>query len=224
MLRFEEYLADFTNTVNLTDFLINLIVATILSLIIREYYIRFGQSISNRSKFASIFIPLALATMLIITVVQASIALSLGLVGALSIVRFRAAIKEPEELTYLFLIIGVGLVTGANKPVLAVVAMACIIPIIYFTGKMKSSQSRIKDALFININTKEGDIEKITSIVGDILPWLELKRMDTKEDGLFVSFIGKAGSVKQLSELKNAILKLDPTAEISIIDQPELIL
>jgi hypothetical protein len=162
--------------------------------------------------------------MLIITVVQASIALSLGLVGALSIVRFRAAIKEPEELTYLFLIIGVGLVTGANKPVLAVVAMACIIPIIYFTGKMKSSQSRIKDALFININTKEGDIEKITSIVGDILPWLELKRMDTKGDGLFVSFIGKAGSVKQLSELKNAILKLDPTAEISIIDQPELIL
>jgi hypothetical protein len=224
MLRFEEYLADFTNTVNLTDFLINLIVATLLSLIIREYYIRFGQSISNRSKFASIFVPLALATMLIITVVQASIALSLGLVGALSIVRFRAAIKEPEELTYLFLIIGVGLVTGANKPVLAVVAMACIIPIIYFTGKMRGSQSRIKDALFININTKEGDIEKITSIVGGILPWLELKRMDTKEDGLFVSYIGKAGSVKQLSELKEALLKLDPTAEISIIDQPELIL
>jgi len=224
MLRFEEYLADFTNTINLTDFLINLIVATLLSLIIREYYIRFGQSISNRSKFASIFVPLSLATMLIITVVQASIALSLGLVGALSIVRFRAAIKEPEELTYLFLIIGVGLVTGANKPVLAIVAMACIIPIIYFTGRMRNSQSRIKDALFINIRTKESDIEKITSIVGDILPWLELKRMDTKEDGLFISFIGKAGSIKQIAEMKDALLKLDPTAEISIIDQPELIL
>ena len=53
-----------------------------------------------------------MTTMLIITVVKSSLALSLGLVGALSIVRFRAAIKEPEELAYLFLTIAIGLALG----------------------------------------------------------------------------------------------------------------
>ena len=52
--------------------------------------------------------PLAIITTLVITVIKFSLALSLGLVGALSIVRFRAAIKEPEELVFLFLIISIG--------------------------------------------------------------------------------------------------------------------
>ena len=60
---------------------------------------------------------LAVTTMFIITVVKSSLALSLGLVGALSIVRFRAAIKEPEELTYLFFAISIGLGLGADQRV-----------------------------------------------------------------------------------------------------------
>ena len=55
-----------------------------------------------------------MTTYIVIMVVKNSLALSLGLVGALSIVRFRAAIKEPEELVYLFLIIAAGLGCGAN--------------------------------------------------------------------------------------------------------------
>ena len=131
MLKFEEYLADFTNTVNILDFIINMVVATLLSLLVKWFYVKYAKSFSNRERFAVIFVPMALATLLIITVVQASIALSLGLVGALSIVRFRAAIKEPEELTYIFLIIGIGLTCGANKPLLAIIALAFILPLIY---------------------------------------------------------------------------------------------
>ena len=61
-----------------------------------------------------------------ITVIKFSLALSLGLVGALSIVRFRAAIKEPEELIYLFLIIGIGLAAGANQFLVAIIATVFI--------------------------------------------------------------------------------------------------
>jgi hypothetical protein len=61
---------------------------------------------------------ITMTTMLIITIVKASLALSLGLVGALSIVRFRAAIKEPEELAYLFLAIAIGLDFGAGQRVI----------------------------------------------------------------------------------------------------------
>ena len=62
------------------------------------------QYLSNKEYFSDLFIPLSIITCLVITVIKFSLALSLGLVGALSIVRFRAAIKEPEELIYLFLI------------------------------------------------------------------------------------------------------------------------
>ena len=55
-----------------------------------------------------------------ISVVKSSLSLSLGLVGALSIVRFRAAIKDPEERVYLFLCIGIGLAFGAGQPWIAV--------------------------------------------------------------------------------------------------------
>ena len=163
MLKFEQYLADFTNTINIVDFIVGLIVAAVLTIILKLFYIKNATAISNREKFASNFVPLALTTMLVISVVQASIALSLGLVGALSIVRFRAAIKEPEELTYLFLAIGIGLVAGANKPLLAICAMAVILPLIYFNRVFRSKKSNKSDLMFLNIRTAQFELTDLTA-------------------------------------------------------------
>ena len=63
---------------------------------------------------------ICLTTLLVISVVKSSLALSLGLVGALSIVRFRTPIKEPEELAYIFLAIAIGLALGADQKEVAV--------------------------------------------------------------------------------------------------------
>ena len=72
---------------------------------IKLSYVKISNSLNDKEHFSEIFVPLAIITTLVITVVKFSLALSLGLVGALSIVRFRAAIKEPEELVYLFLLL-----------------------------------------------------------------------------------------------------------------------
>ena len=61
-------------------------------------YAKYGNSLSNRKKLMQTFVLISVTVMLVISIVKSSLALSLGLVGALSIVRFRAAIKEPEEL------------------------------------------------------------------------------------------------------------------------------
>ena len=63
-----------------------------------------------------------MTTMFIITIIKSSLVLSLGLIGALSIIRFRTAIKEPEELTYLFLAIAIGLGLGANQRTIILIA------------------------------------------------------------------------------------------------------
>ncbi len=224
MGKFEQYLQDFTNTVNFQDFLVNLFVVAILATAIRFFYIRFGNSVSNRERFASNFLPLALATMLIITIVKSSIALSLGLVGALSIVRFRSAIKDPEELTYLFLVIGLGLACGANQPLIAVVSFSFILILLYlnnlFTGK-KSFKS--EDKMYLNLSTDVEDLEKINSLITNRLAYVELKRMDKIASGLDLTFICKAKDIGQLNDLRNDLTGLSPKTTFSIIDQPDLI-
>lgn len=91
-----------------------------LALYVRAIYRRFGISVSNRDAFSSNFAIVTIATTLIIFVVKSKLALSLGLVGALSIVRFRAAIKEPEEIIFLFFCIAIGLALGAEYYELAI--------------------------------------------------------------------------------------------------------
>ena len=87
---------------NPVEFIIKLILSSLLGYLLGYLYINYGKSFSNRLDISYIFPMLSIVTMLIITVVKSSLALSLGLVGALSIVRFRTPIKEPEELNYLF--------------------------------------------------------------------------------------------------------------------------
>lgn len=224
MLKFEEYLADFTNTVNILDFIINLIVATILGMLIKAFYIRYGKSFSNREKFASIFVPMALTTLLIITVVQASIALSLGLVGALSIVRFRAAIKEPEELTYIFLIIGVGLTCGANKPLLAIIAILLILPLIFLNSNFGTKKVFTNDKILINVRSKILDVKTITGVLSDQLTFVEMKRMEENDSGLYMTFLTKTESLDDVSKVRDQFKSLDEHMQLVIIDQPELAL
>ena len=157
-------------------------------------------------------------------IVKSSIALSLGLVGALSIVRFRAAIKDPEELTYLFFVIGIGLAGGANQPILAVVSFLVIIGLL-FINKIITNKIAFKNEnrMYVNIQTDENDLKKITKILTDILPYVELKRMDMIEQGLDLSYICKSESINQLDLLKNNISALSSNTKLSIIDQPDLI-
>ena len=221
----EKYIEEFTNNVPFDEFLFNILIVALLTMILRYYYIRFGNAISNRQKFANNFLPLALGTLLIIMIVKSSIALSLGLVGALSIVRFRAAIKDPEELTYLFIAIGLGLAGGANQPILAIVAFSLIILLLYinrlFIGKAGFKK---ENRLFVNISTDEEDLGKITALLTSSFSYVELKRLDTLDKGMDLSFICKAESIDQLAKAKNEISQLTNKTRISIVDQPDLII
>ncbi|PIR44959.1 MAG: hypothetical protein COV10_02005 [Candidatus Vogelbacteria bacterium CG10_big_fil_rev_8_21_14_0_10_51_16] len=99
---FEQFLATQSANVPFASFVFGLLLVALLATVLGYLYVHYGHALSDRRAFARNFVPIAAATMFIITVVKSSLALSLGLVGALSIIRFRTAIKEPEELAYLF--------------------------------------------------------------------------------------------------------------------------
>ena len=115
----------------------NIGIGFILSIILRWHFQVFGSTLSNREEFAQVFPFILLTTLLIITIVKSSLALSLGLVGALSIVRFRTPIKEPEELAYLFVAIAIGLGLGANQTLATVVGSVSILALMSIIGKYK---------------------------------------------------------------------------------------
>ena len=108
--------ADYLSALMLVGYLI---AGGLLAAYVRMLYRRTSRNPSADSVARS-FPLLTCATIAVISVVKSSMALSLGLVGALSIVRFRTAVKDSEELVYLFLCIGIGLALGAGQPLIAI--------------------------------------------------------------------------------------------------------
>lgn len=123
---------------------VNTLIGGALGFYVRALYKRFGSSLSNRESFGNLFPILTAITVVIIFVVKSSLALSLGLVGALSIVRFRTAIKDPEELVYLFLCIGMGVSLGAELRLLTLLSVLIVSGFIigqHWLPKGKSDQN-----------------------------------------------------------------------------------
>src|SRR5438034_11247986 len=94
---------------------LNLVLVLVAGHVLAWHVVRYGQVLANKRKLARVMVFISATTLLIITVVRSSLALSLGMVGALSIIRFRTPVKEPEELAYLFLAIATGLGFGADR-------------------------------------------------------------------------------------------------------------
>ena len=223
-MNFEQYLNDFNSTINIQQFILNVIVVTILSLILKKFYITYGRSVSNRSKFSNNFIPLALGTLLIITVIGSSVALSLGLVGALSIVRFRAAIKDPEELIYLFLIIGLGLTGGANKPLLAIVSFVIIMPILFLNSRVNKKSNTLSNSATIHIKTTNTNVEEISNLLSPHTEYLKLKRADVTNNRMTASYHCTLSSTNSFDTFITQMKSIDEGATVSYIDQPDLLL
>jgi uncharacterized membrane protein YhiD involved in acid resistance len=162
---------------------------------------------------------ITMTTMLIITIVKSSLALSLGLVGALSIVRFRAAIKEPEELAYLFLAIGIGLGLGADQRITTLVAFVIITAILI----ARSWKRRTVDQHNLQLTVATGETRKfgLTEIVEALSAHcskVDMRRFDETADQLEASFLIEVSSMENLQLSKQALQQLSPTLKISFLD------
>jgi len=216
---FEEFLATQSAQIPLWAFAVNLVLAAILGRLLGVFYTRFGSSLSNRRSFGGNFMILAMTTMLIISVVKSSIALSLGLVGALSIVRFRAAIKEPEELTYLFLTIGIGLGLGADQRAVTLVAFLLIVVAMWVRGR-HDRQSDEKN-LFLTVSSSAGSTETLEAIVTVLKRHcreVDIKRFDDGPNGLEATFQVTFNSFDALDTSREELRLLNPDIQVSFLD------
>ena len=202
----------------------NLLLGIVLSAGVAWYYARFGEPLSNRVKFAKLLPILCLITILVISVVKASLALSLGLVGALSIVRFRTAIKDPEELIYLFLSIAIGLGLGADQRVPTLVAVGIIVALLIVTRLMAPRLQRRN--LYLNIQVPEGEGTTKFEAINDILTrhaeYVDVRRLDRHDHVLQLTYFLDCRDQGVLVKLMDDLGDSVPDCSFSFIDQSSM--
>jgi uncharacterized membrane protein YhiD involved in acid resistance len=209
-----------TVNIDIWQFLINLALAGVLALVLGFIYKRYGDSISNRGMFARTFVILIMTTMVIITVVKSSLALSLGLVGALSIVRFRAAIKEPEELAYLFLAIAVGLGLGAEQRVITLISFAVIAVLIIARKKLfhKRYENQNLHLMVSSHNPVKLELNQIMAVLQSCCSSVKMHRFDESKEMLEASFVVTFHDNSDMEKVKEELDKLSDSVKVTFLD------
>ncbi len=203
---------------------VNLILSAIMSFILSKVYVVCGSSFSNRKTFSKNFYILSMTITLIITVVKTSLALSLGLVGALSIVRYRAAIKEPEELAYLFITIGIGLGIGAEQQLLTLNAFIVILAVIlvrhYFTKRSDDKDNMNYNLSIVAQKGSSGalNLENIVKTVSANCKRVKVKRFEDTIDIIDVSLIIEYDNLSSLNKITEDLKKIDNTIKVYFLD------
>ncbi len=123
---FKSSFLDSITSVSITDMVIALVLAFALGMFIFLVYKKTFSGVMYSSSFGVTLIALTMITTVVILAVTSNVVLSLGMVGALSIVRFRAAIKEPLDIAFLFWSIAVGIVLAAGMIPLALIGSVII--------------------------------------------------------------------------------------------------
>lgn len=211
-------------TVEVKDLLLGMIVGTVLSSVLAWHYLRFGRTLTNRSQAAYAMPIITLTIVLIISVVKSSIALSLGLVGALSIVRFRTPIKEPEELAYLFVAIGIGIGLGAGQT-WPTIAAAVVILFVMSARLLLWSRDKRRN-LYVNIDAR-GDgldeqvsFERISELLEPHVQSADLRRLDVGSDFVQATLYVRCNSDKAVAQAMSALKDALPEATtITFIEQ-----
>ena len=149
---FKSSFLEATTTFSITDTLLALVLSFVIGIFIMAIYKKTFKGVMHSNSFCVSLLALTLITTLIILAVTSNVILSLGMVGALSIVRFRSAIKEPLDIAFLFWSIAAGIVLGAGLLPLAIIGSIFIgIILILFVNK------DTKDNPYILVVNLEGD-------------------------------------------------------------------
>lgn len=196
---------------SLSEVLLAMLFAVIVGLFIFWVYKKTFTGILYSSGFALTLIGLTLVTTLVIIAVTSNVVLSLGMVGALSIVRFRTAIKEPMEIVFLFWSIAVGIVIGAGMIPLAVLGSVIIGIILLIFANRKN----VENAYILVLNCENEEAENTAAdLLKSTVKKYRIKSKTVNADGIELTTElkikdDKMAFVNQMNEIagvKNATL------------------
>lgn len=202
---------NFVSDINLSKIFLSLAVAFFIGFFIYLLYKRVFSGVLYSKSFNISLIGMSMVTAMVIIAVNSNLVLSLGMVGALSIVRFRTPIKDPTDLIFLFWAAAAGIVSGAGFYTLAIVGSVIIGLVMFFFIKKSSFETPYLlvincegDSVEKEVHTlvsrlvKRYNVKQKTVTHGNIETTLEIRLRDN--EGSFVN------QINELQGVKNAVL------------------
>ncbi|MBT3793943.1 MAG: DUF4956 domain-containing protein [Flavobacteriaceae bacterium] len=173
---------------SLLEFLIGFILTIIYSLVIRIIYTKYSVSVSNKVLIANTFPLFSISIFLIVITIKSSIVLSLGLVGALSIIRFRTAIKEPEQIVYFLILTGISISAAAGAYLYPLFFIFFIYIYNQYTlNSVNKSVYSVNDQLVITVNKIENYIlNDLVNLLNENNVNVEIQSINKREDNTVI--------------------------------------
>ena len=209
------------------EFIRNMAVGLLLAVMFAWLVSKSTRLVVDTTQYMPLFLLLIPTMILIITVIKTSIALSLGLVGALSIIRFRTPIKEPEELAYIFIAIAIGLGLGANQVLATVVGFAVVaivmLPAMFKRSAAARSHNAYIDIVLLSESGAKFDMEVFTSILDEASLNYRIKRVTETSERNEITLQVPSLDMAIYEKVKDGLSNRYQTVEISIIDNARVI-
>ena len=197
---------------SLLDTCIGLAVALLVGLFIFMIYKKTLTGVLYSDGFALTLVGLSLVTTLVIMAVTSNVVLSLGMVGALSIVRFRTAIKEPVEIVFLFWSLAVGIVIGAGMIPLAIIGSAIIGVILLLFANRKIR----KQPYILVVSCKDEAAEqRITEILAKAVEYYTVKSKTVNAAG--IEFTAELRTKDAETAFVNRITELEGVGNATLV-------
>ena len=197
---------------SLLDTCIGLAVALLVGLFIFMIYKKTLTGVLYSDGFASTLVGLSLVSTLVIMAVTSNVVLSLGMVGALSIVRFRTAIKEPVEIVFLFWSLAVGIVIGAGMIPLAIIGSAIIGVILLLFANRKIR----KQPYILVVSCKDEAAEqRITEILAKAVEYYTVKSKTVNAAG--IEFTAELRTKDAETAFVNRITELEGVGNATLV-------
>jgi hypothetical protein len=193
-------------------------MCVIMSFIVRDFYIKRSFSLSGKMHIGSIIPILSAVVFLVIIVVKSSLALSLGLVGALSIVRFRTPIKEPEELVYLFLAIAIGLGYAAGQILATTIISLSILFMIYVWLSNRKIAKTSEYNLVVKWSKQDVMFEDILKEITPVVQNLKLVRLDKSPSSNTAVMLIVPDKEQHIETISNKLHTLDNDMNVTFFE------
>lgn len=180
----DDFSTIFQFTLTIDEIILNTAVAMICGLFIMYLYRVTYQGPSYSQSFAGSMVILAMLTAIVIMVIGNNLARAFGLVGAMSIIRFRTAIKDPQDIVYIFFSLAVGMASGAGMHLIAIIGTGLVAAATYTLSFSKGGAAQRRDFLLqFSMNGRSEEEAPYLDTLNRYCKDHKLVNMKTLDDG-----------------------------------------
>ena len=206
------------------NIIFSMFVAVAIGLVISQVYKITHRGVNYELSFMTSLVLLAPIVALVMLFIRGNLVLSLGLVGSLSIIRFRTPIKDTRDMVYLFWVIAVGLGAGTYNWSMAALASAFILVVIFILYLVKYGRSQNHDYILVVSGSARFDQEPINAVIHQFTNDVKMRSQTISEDLWEIVYELHLGETKQpIENMLKALNEIEAISNISLL-APQLAL